>query len=84
MSKSFDDGAALLRIAEKHKLEVEARGALPIGPVPRLAQAQDGDLARGEPGAVVVDRGEMTTVNCFVRPSSNPINHARDCLVSPS
>ena len=53
---TFPDGAKLLASAERYEARghrVEAAGSrLPLGRVQRLAQDQDGGLARGEPGAV--------------------------------
>ena len=55
-SEVFDDGLALLRVAEKRRLEgvvSQAPGcALPVGRLPGLAQGQDDGVAGGEPGAV--------------------------------
>ena len=56
LSESFNDGLALLRVAEQRGLEgvVSKRSdvALPIRRVPGLAQDQDARLPQREQGAV--------------------------------
>jgi bifunctional non-homologous end joining protein LigD len=50
--EAFADGGRLLKVAEQHRLEgvVSKEGVrLPLGPKPRLAQDQNGGLARGQP-----------------------------------
>jgi len=54
LSEPFEDGLALLRVAEKRGLEGVVSKA--EGRVPGLAQGQDGRVARGEPGTMAAVR----------------------------
>jgi len=69
--ETFEDGAALLRAAERHGLEgvvFEApRCALPLRSVPRLGEGEDCGLARGEPGAVEGVPERIRPVQIFLK-----------------
>jgi len=55
LSEPFEDGIALLRVAELRGLEGVAPGCdVQVGRMSRLAQGQDGGVARGQPGAMAV------------------------------